>query len=148
MKIKWNWGTGIFLALIAMMAFVGFLVSKTFEYKINKVSDDYYERGLNHTEQMKRVENTRLYAQDFEVIYAENCVVKFPNYFIDKKMDGQIVFFRPSDYEQDKRFDISLDENGEQAFELDHFLKGRYVVKVTFEVDDIPYYMEQEIIFN
>lgn len=148
MKIKWNWGTGIFLALIAMMTFVGFLVYKTFDYKINKVSEDYYERGLNHTGQMERVANTRPYAQEFEVIYADDCRVKFPSYFIGKKIDGQIVFFRPSDYEQDKGFDISLNENGEQVFELDHFFKGRYIVKATFEVDNTPYYLEQEIIFN
>lgn len=148
MKIKWNWGTGIFLALIAMMTFVGFLVSKTFDYKINKVSDDYYERGLNHTEQMERVENTKAFAQGFEVIYSDNCVVKFPAYFIGKDIEGEIVFFRPSDYEQDKKFKVGLDKNGEQAFELDHFLKGRYIVKVTFAHESVPYYLEQEIIFN
>lgn len=148
MKIKWNWGTGIFLAIIVMMAFVILLVFKSFGYKINKVSDDYYERGLNHSEQMKRVENTRVYSHGFSVVYTDNCVVKFPDYFIGKELKGQIVFFRPSDYEYDKSFEINLDENGEQAFELDHFLKGRYIVKVTFEHESIPYYLEEEIIFN
>jgi len=148
MKIKWNWGTGILLAILAMMAFVFFLVSKTFEYKINKVSEDYYERGLNHTEQMKSVENTRPYAQEFEVIYTDDCVVKFPSYFIGKNIDGEILFFRPSDFEHDKRFDIQLDGNGEQAFDLEHFYKGRYIVKVSFKVADKPYYLEEEIVFN
>ncbi len=148
MKIKWNWGTGILLAILAMMAFVIFLVFKTFDYKINKVSEDYYERGLNHTEQMKRVENAMAYADEFDVIYTDNCKVKFPSYFVGKDVKGQILFFRPSDFEQDKSFDIILDNQGEQAFDLDHFLKGRYIVKATFELNSKPYYLEKEIIFN
>ncbi|NPD46169.1 MULTISPECIES: FixH family protein [unclassified Lentimicrobium] len=148
MKIKWNWGTGIFLAILAMMAFVFLLVFKSFDYKINKVSEDYYERGLNHTEQMQRVENTRLYAQGFSVIYSNDCLVKFPEYFIGKKLEGQILFFRPSDFDYDRSFEINLDENGTQTFQLDYFLKGRYIVKVTFEHESVPYYLEEEIIFN
>ena len=97
---------------------------------------------------MKRVENTSLYAQDFDVIYSDNCLLKFPDYFIGKKLEGKILFFRPSDYDYDRSFDINLDGNGEQAFELDHFIKGRYIVRVTFEHDSVPYYLEKEIIFN
>lgn len=148
MKIKWNWGTGIFIALIAMMAFVFFLVSKTFEYKINKVSDDYYERGLNHSEQMKRTENSRKFADEFDVVYTSNCLVQFPSFFQGKDLSGKILFFRPSDYSYDKEFDIDLNQSAQQIFSLDQFIKGRYIVKVTCESQGQNYYFEKEIIFN
>lgn len=148
MKIKWNWGTGIFIAILAMMTFVGFMVYKSFDYKINKVSEDYYERGLNHTQQMKRIENSRPHEAGFDVIYGSDCTVQFPELFKGKDVVGEILFFRPADYSDDKSFDIELDTLAAQHFALDNFLKGKYVVKATFESEGVEYYFEQDIIFN
>lgn len=148
MKIKWNWGTGILIAILAMMSFVGLLVFKSFDYKINKVSEDYYERGLNHSQQMKRIENSRPLEADFDVIYNEDCVVKFPNVFKGKQVVGEILFFRPADYSDDKSFNIELDTTVSQHFALDNFLKGKYIVKATFESEGVGYYFEKDIIFN
>lgn len=148
MNIKWNWGTGIFIAIISMMTFVGFLVYKTFDYKINKVSDDYYERGLNHTEQMNRVENAKPFDEEFSVEYTDVCTFQLPKYFVDKELDGKILFFRPSDFSQDKSFNIDLDTNAQQVISLEHFLKGKYIIKVSFDTEGKAYYFERDIIFN
>jgi len=148
MKIKWNWGTGIFIAIVIMMTFVGFMVYKSFDYKINKVSDDYYERGLNHTQHMKRVENSRPFEAEFDVIYDQDCTVKFPEIFKNKNLSGEILFFRPSDYSDDQSFKIKLDTLASQHFALSHFLKGKYIVKATFDSEGKKYYFEKDIIFN
>ncbi len=148
MNIKWNWGTGIFIAIVAMMSFVGFMVFKSFDYKINKVSEDYYEQGLNHSQQMKRVKNSRSIEAGFDVLYAEDCTVKFPDFFKNKDLKGEILFFRPSDYSDDKSFEIKLDTTLSQHFALDNFLKGKYIVKATFDSDGVAYYFEKDIVFN
>lgn len=148
MNIKWNWGTGIFIAIVLMMSFVGLLVYKSFDYKINKVSEDYYERGLNHTEQMNRVENSKAYADEFFIDYSDVCAVQFPKYFTGKELNGEILFFRPSDYSQDKKFKIELDSNAQQVISLEYFIKGKYIVKVTFDTEGEPYYFESDIMFN
>ena len=147
MNINWNWGTGIFLTLVGIILFLAFLVSKTFEYKVNKVSEDYYDKGLNHTEHMNRVENSILYNDEFKVIHTDVCTVKFPPFFIDKEIKGNILFFRPSDYERDRVYEIKLDKDGSQIVELTEFLKGRYIVRATFSCDHIDYFLEKEIIF-
>jgi len=148
MNIKWNWGTGIFIAIILMMSFVGFLGYKTFDYKINKVADDYYERGLHHSDQMNRVENAKPFADEFSVEYTDVCTIQMPHYFLDKELDGEILFFRPSDYSQDKSFKIDLDAKGQQVISLEPFFKGRYIIKVTFDSENKSYYFESDIIFN
>lgn len=148
MKIKWNWGTGIFIAIVLMMMFVGLLVFKSFQYKINKVSDDYYEQGLNHTQQMNKVKNSSALNDDFDVIYSEDCAIQFPGFFKDKEVVGEILFFRPSDYSDDKSFNIDIDSTGMQHIKLDYFKKGKYIVKVNLEADQIDYYFEKEIVFN
>lgn len=147
MKIRWNWGTGIFLGMFAMIGFIVFLVVKTFDSKINKVSDDYYERGLDHSAQMRKIENSLQYQPDFKVIHTDVCTVQFPSFFNGKKLDGKILFFRPSDYSKDLEFDIKLDSLGKQLFPIDHFYKGKYIVKSNFKCDETDYYLETNIIF-
>jgi len=147
MSIKWNWGTGIFLTLVAILAFLAFMVHKTFDYKINKVSDDYYDRGIHHSEHMKRVENTILYKDEFKVIHTDVCTVKFPDFFKGKDVEGELLFFRPSDFEQDKSFDIHLNADGIQTAELKEFIPGRYIVRATFSCEGVDYFLEEEIIF-
>lgn len=147
MKIKWNWGTGIFLTLVAILAFLAFMVNKSLDYKINKVSDDYYDRGLNHTEHMKKVVNGIIYQEGFKVIHTDVCTVKFPDFFKGKTVEGELLFFRPSDFEMDKSFDIKLNEEGHQIIQLDEFLKGRYIVRATFSCDSTDYFLEQDIVF-
>jgi len=147
MKIKWNWGTGIFLTIVAMLSFLAFMVNKTFDYKINVVSDDYYENGLNHSKQMKKIENSLKLDGDLTIIYTDICTVQFPTFFKNKEISGEILFFRPSDFSQDKSFEIALDSNLQQNFALDNFLKGKYIVKVNVNCDSIDYYLEKDIAF-
>ena len=148
MKIKWNWGTGIFIAIVVMMLFVGLLVFKSFGYKINKVSDDYYEKGLHHTEQMNKVKNSAALKDGFDVIYGDDCTIQFPDFFKDKEAIGTILFFRPSDYSDDRSFQIAIDSLGMQHITLDYFKKGKYIVKVNVKLDRKSYYFEKEIVFN
>jgi len=147
MKINWNWGTGIFLTLVTIIGFLAFMVNKTFDYTINKVTDDYYEEGLNHTQKMKRVENSLPYNDDFLVIHTDVCTVKYPEFFKNKVVDGEILFFRPSDYTKDQSFVIKIDTSSQQVFPLDGFLKGKYIVRATFSCENINYFLERDIIF-
>ena len=147
MKINWNWGTGIFLTLVTIIGFLAFMVNKTFDYTINKVTDDYYEEGLNHTQKMKRVENGLPYNDDFLVIHTDVCTVKYPEFFKDKSVDGEILFFRPSNFKKDRSFVIKIDTSSQQVFPLDDFIKGKYIVRATFSCENINYFLERDIIF-
>ena len=147
MKINWNWGTGIFITIVLMIAFLAFMVSKTFEYKINKVTEEYYEEGLKHSEQMDRLINAKAYAKEFTVTHTDVCTIHIPDFFIAKKIDGNILFFRPSDYSKDLSYTIKLDTNNNQVFTLDDFYKGKYVVKANFSYLGDDYYFENDIIF-
>jgi len=147
MKIKWNWGTGIFLTIVAMLSFLAFMVNKTLDYKINKVSEDYYERGLNHSEHMQKVKNSLSYQEQFDVIHTDVCTVHFPDFFSGKEMNGRVLFFRPSDYTKDTTFTIVTDTNNNQVISLEYFLKGKYIVRAEFECEGTDYFLEKEIKF-
>ncbi len=149
MRIKFNWGTGIFITIIVMISWLGFLVSKAFDYKINIDSDDYYERGLVHSIQMERIQRSLLYKNDFSVIQkGEFVTIKYPTYFEGKNMSGELWFYRPSDYELDKKITALNQNKNTQDIHNQHFTKGRFLVRATLQVDSLSYFFEQEIIIR
>lgn len=149
MKIKFNWGTGIFIAIIVMIAWMGFLISKAFEYKINIDSDDYYERGLDHTSQMNRIERSIPYKDDLSVeIVGDFVQVKYPAFFKGKNISGELWFYRPSDYELDKKIAVSGEDNNMQKIHIQHFKKGRYILRITLEAENLSYFFEHEILIE
>ena len=147
MNIKINWGTGIFITIIVMIAWLGFLIAKSFEYKINIDSDDYYERGLDHSTQMNRIVRSAEYKSEFKTLLVdEYIVVQYPSLFKEELIKGELWFYRPSDYELDKKIFISNDNNNSQKIHIKHFKKGRYLLRATVEMNDSSYFFENEIL--
>jgi hypothetical protein len=149
MKIKFNWGTGIFITIIVMVSWIGFLISKTFEYKINMDSDDYYERGLDHTSQMNRIERSIPYKNDLSVEFVGDYLqVNYPSFFEGKNSSGELWFYRPSDFELDKKIALTGEDNNSQKIHIQHFKKGKYILRVTLEAEDLSYFFEHEILIK
>jgi len=63
---------------------------------------------------------------------------------VDEVAESFRVF---ADFEKDLKYDIQLDSNSNQIFELEPFYKGRYIVRATFDVDSTGYFFEKDIIF-
>jgi len=149
MKIKFNWGTGIFITIIVMMAWIGFLVSKTFEYKLNMDAVDYYERGLVHSTQMERIKRSIPYKEDFRVELSDEMIlINYPSAFEGKTMSGELWFYRPSDFELDKKIAISNQDNNIQKIHIQHFKKGRYILRATLGSEDLSYFFEHEFLIK
>ncbi len=149
MRIKFNWGTGIFITILVMVSWIGFLMSKAFEYKLNMDSDDYYERGLDHSAQMNRIQRSIPYKDQF-IIESTNefLIINYPSFFNDKQLSGELWFYRPSDSEWDKKIAVSNQDHTIQKINLQHFKKGRYLLRATLNADGLSYFFEKEIIIK
>ena len=149
MKVNFNWGTGILLTIIVMLVWLAFLVSKTLNYKINIDSDDYYERGLVHSAQMERIKRSIPFQNKFSVELSTDAVlINYPSNFNGKNLIGELWFYRPSDYELDKKIAVSNQDDNSQKIHIQHFTKGRYIVRATFDSDSLSYFFEHEIIIK
>lgn len=149
MKIKFNWGTGIFITIVVMLSWLGFLVLKSLDYKINIDSSDYYERGLDHSTQMARIERSKIYKADFKSdLIGEEIIIQYPEFFKGKNLKGELWFYRPSDFELDKKIEVYNLDNNIQKIHSKHFTKGRYLVRATLSVDSLSYFFENEIIIK
>ncbi|MBI9033758.1 MAG: FixH family protein [Bacteroidales bacterium] len=146
--IKFNWGHGIVLGIVIFIGFILTLVFMSSQHKVNLVSKDYYPKELKHQEQMMRIRNTEIFKEEFVIEKMDEHIrVEFPDHFRNKSISGIIHFFRPSDYEMDQTYRIELNEKGIQKFKTSTFVKGKYILKINWRLDDMEYYFEQDLTF-
>lgn len=132
-----------------MIAWIGFLITKSLEYKINMDSEDYYERGLDHSTQMDRVKRSIPYQDDFTIEFVgEYIQINYPSIFEAEKATGELWFYRPSDFELDKKIVLSNQDNNIQKIHIQHFKRGRYILRATLNTDNLSYFFEREILIK
>lgn len=114
---------------------------------VNLVADNYYQQELAYEEQITRMKNTDgLIDQPTFNLSANKklIVLTFPEAHLPEK--GQITLFRPSDFTQDRKFKIRLDEEHQQGFVTESLMPGLWKAKVLWEKNGKPYYKEFVIV--
>jgi len=145
---KLNWGTkiaiGASIYVVGILAFVGFSTTQ----KINLVSKDYYPEEIEYQSQIEKIKNTYKLSNKI-LLNQENgsLNLQFPKE-IKESVQGEIVFYRPSDYEKDVRLDIELDKNMVQRINTGNLLSGRYNVKIEWSFEGEKYFQEEAIFIN
>ena len=142
--MKLNWGTNIFIVYFAFVAFIVFMVYLSFGQKYDLVTEDYYAAEIEYQSTIDRksraeqLENPLLFQ-----IEDEHLKIVFPQK--NKQISGTINCFRPSDESRDFTIEINT-QSSDQQIPLNKFIKGKYLIKVNWEVNEIKYYKEQIII--
>ena len=149
MKINWNWGTGIFVAIILFMTFIIVLVFQTTRQNYDLVERDYYPKALEYQQQIDKEHNATLLADKVTIQNAgDHIVVKFQSVFNPSDISGSIIFYRPSDKKQDIIFAIEPDSAGNQKFPVTNFKAGKYILKIDYEVNGKSYFQEEPVYIN
>jgi hypothetical protein len=147
MKIKWNWGTKLTIAIILFMGFILTLVYLTTKNNIILVEKDYYPKGLAYQQRINSMRNAEPFRSKMELKQQANQILlKIPGAYPDS---GSITFYRPN---QEKRLDKVIPfEQGkeiEKHFDKSSFLKGIYVLKMEWWEKGKSYYIEEKIFIN
>ncbi|MEA3443222.1 MAG: FixH family protein, partial [Bacteroidota bacterium] len=125
--------------LIACGIFITFAMTQN----LNLVEDDYYKKGANYTEQMEIDKRSAKY---LNTIYiqddGEKISIFFPDGFAENLKNGTMLFFRPSDNNNDITFEIN-DQSNVQSIDKKKLIKGRYIVKISWQSDS-RYYIEKD----
>ena len=146
MKIKWNWGTGITIAIILFMSLILYFVYLTTQNPIQLVEKDYYPKGLVYQQRIEQIKNARKYESDFYVLETEKeVVIHLPAINPDT---GNLQIFRPSDKALDIVSEINPDTSGLMHFPSEKFRKGKYIIKVFWKENDTGYYLEKNFYFK
>lgn len=146
MKIKWNWGTKLLVAMILFMLLLMTFVFLSFQQEFNLVEKDYYPKALEYQDKIDKTKNA--VALKEKIIIENNgefIQLTFPSIFNPGDINGQVVFYRPSSKKEDVKFTIQANDDGIQICRVDEMLKGKYIIKVDYEVKGTGYYQEESV---
>ena len=135
-----NWAWRITLLLSSFMLFMSYLVYRTFNTKVDLVSEDYYEEELQYQRHIDEARAASLLDHPMRVTRENDALIfSFPS---GKPQSGSIKFFKPSDAALDFVVDIMTDDEGNQKFPIPANLYGFYRVQVSWKWNDRNYYKE------
>jgi len=144
-----NWGARIVVAFIVFGIIMGILITISFNQEINLVAEDYYKQEIEYDSQIEKQKNTAsLQSRPILDYDAQQKVLSlsFPSELSMEFKEGEIHFFRPSDYKMDKKVRIGLDDQGKQYFDLNSLETGLWEAKMTWQSGDKEYYLKKKII--
>lgn len=149
MKLKFNWGTGIALTYILFVVATLIMVFIFMNQDVILETNDYYAKGLEYQKQIDKIERTNKLPQQLEIISSNGEIIfHFPEIFKDKKINGEIHFYRPSNNKFDFTQKINLDSTLIQKVITSNLPKGLWKIKVDWYVDNNNYYNEKIIMAN
>ncbi|WP_143960793.1 FixH family protein [Litoribacter populi] len=141
-----NWGHGIAIFFTCFVAFMIFMVVKSFQQNIDLVTDNYYEQELKFQQQIDKINNDKGLETPVAVKFKSNTVnITFPAL---PGIEGNIHIFRPSDSMFDLEKTIELDENFHQSIPVDNLPAGFYRVKINWQAQGMEYYTEETLNFR
>jgi hypothetical protein len=143
--MNWGWKISIFMGvyMIGIISVVWFSMTRD----VNLVAEDYYQQELAYEEQINRQKNTELLLEKPTFGFNVNrklVILSFPDDILPEK--GQLIFYRPSDFTQDRKFRLELDEASQQSFSTESLLPGLWKAKLFWEKDDKAYFQEFVIV--
>lgn len=147
--MKFNWGTGILIFLIIfLLACAAFIIFASRQQE-NLVHKDYYEKGVDYSEQMKVDARSKPYMHSIETKSTDQLFIVVINDALVTKMDsGTIHMFRPSDKTKDIKSSFIMYNKGDSdqfQFDKKALLNGRYILKLTWYMEGAKYEVRQPV---
>ncbi len=144
MKIHWNWGTKITIAIILFMSMIFGFVYVATQNPIILVEKDYYPKGIRYQKRIDQIKNAAPY-NDLLKFKQENgqLYLKIPETSPDS---GNVTFYRPN---EEKVLDIVYpfpkNKPIEVVFPKKHFKAGFYILKIIWWENGKGFYIEKKI---
>lgn len=143
--MKFNWGTGILIFLILfLLACAGFIFF-AFQQDVNLVHKDYYEKGVDYSEQMKVEARSSVYKNAFTTTNQNDFLLVNIEENLASKIDsGSVLMFRPSSSKQDIWFALDINNN-EVKISKENLVSGRYILKIFWYSEGLKYETDRPV---
>jgi hypothetical protein len=142
------WGIGIAIVLgVFVLALVGFVIFASLQSR-DLVETSYYERGLEYGDRIDELERTQPANTPTLSLNeaARQLTLRFP---LDSSSSdlptGELQLYRPSNASWDQHYELVLDIDGEQSFELSGLPNGVWKAKVSWMLEGETYYHEESL---
>lgn len=142
MKLRLNWGWGIFIAMLCFMIFILSFVYKSIamdEYQHELVSEDYYKDELLYQEEIDKMNNAHTLANNLELTNSEKGIlISFPKDIDQEAIKGSIYFQRLSNAKLDFTENIELVDHN-QLIPVEKLVSGKWIIKIDWQVGENKY---------
>ncbi|WP_439130568.1 FixH family protein [Polaribacter sp.] len=148
--MKFNWGTGIAIAIIGFISFIMYFVitmSTDLAYSHDLVTDKYYQAELNYQEEIDAEKNANALLENIKIERDQKGIkINFPKDFASKKIEGKVFLYRPSNKQLDFEIPISTSKSYLLVPEQ-RLLDGRWNIKILWKHKNTNYLVKQELIY-
>lgn len=142
-----SWGTKIAALYIGFVGLVIVMVTFSMNQKIELVSSDYYAKELKYQDKINEMNNANALSEQIKyTITGDQLEILFPVDFKDKKVTGEILFFKPSDATKDYKLPIKLNTGLKQTISKSLLSNGMYKMQVSWTVEEKNYFNESIIV--
>lgn len=149
MKLKFNWGTGIVLAMIVMIGGILTLVSIALRQDFDLVDNDYYQKSIDYQKHIEKVKNYDSLVEKIEFQQSGDTLkMAFPRLSNSAEINGALHFYSPVEENRDLKTELKLDTGYRQTVILNALETGRYRLKIDWKAGTTDYYSEQEIVIE
>ncbi|OIQ24153.1 FixH family protein [Lacinutrix sp. MedPE-SW] len=148
--MKWNWGTGIVVGMLAFMSFILYLVitmSTNEKYSHDLVTEEYYEKEMLYQREIDAETNTYNLKEKIKNTKTNNgWLLEFPKELEPSKIKGKVFLYRPSNEKLD--FNMPLNLTSSNLLIPDNkMLDGRWNITIDWEYDGTKYMYKKQILY-
>lgn len=143
--MKFHWGTGILTFLILFLLAAGLFIAFAMRQEVSLVHEDYYEQGVDHSQQMLVQARSAQYKNDIGTRYSDGVLlVDIKNKLVSRMDSARFHLYRPSDSNYDI---LSPFEAGDSPLIIpgEDLISGRYILKVYWTWEGLSYRLEQTV---
>ncbi len=148
--MKFNWGTGIVIAIVGFISFIMYFVitmSTDNTYSHDLVTDKYYQQELLYQQEIDATKNAKALEENITLNRTlKGIQINFPSNFAPKGIKGKVFLYRPSNKQLDFEIPISL-TNTYLLVPEKRLLDGRWNITVSWNYKNKDYLFKQELIF-
>lgn len=147
--MKFNWGTGLVIAMVVMIGGMITLVTIAVRQDYDLVEDNYYQKSVNYQQHIDKEKRTDELGKKITFSQTKDSLtITFPNVGEFIGYSGKIHFYSPVAEIRDLTLPVKLNSVFSQSIDLNRLEKGRYQVKIDWSAGKIDYYQELEIVIE
>ncbi|HEY7751846.1 MAG TPA: FixH family protein, partial [Ignavibacteriaceae bacterium] len=108
-----------------------------------------YEKDLKYQNQIDKLNRTAALEENVEIKFDGSAVeIIFPESFQNKRISGEVYFYRPSERKKDFKIPLTLTPDLKQIIPVTRIDKGFWRIKLNWNMEGKEYYNERAITIN
>lgn len=141
-----SWGNKILISFLLFVAGMVYLVYRSMKTEFDLVEKDYYKKELVYQDVIDGTNRANQLSSAVSIQQNENgLLLSLPAEMRNKQLDGEILFYCPSDAKKDKNIKLHVDENVTQLIPVTNIHPATYVVKIHWTESNHSYFVEKHI---